>query len=407
MRYFLAPLLGLALLTGCASTTTQENVADFQFSKEATVKIKWRTQLGDGPNNNYARLEPAVDDDIVYAADANGTVSALALKNARQQWSVKLDQPIKSGLVLTDKQLLVTTHNGFLVSLNRQDGAEQWRVLMPSESVSAPSVGDDGHAYVHTVDGHITAFSLANGQQKWSYESAMPVLTVRGTSSPLVLDQIIVVGLASGKVIALDKQLGVPRWEVRLASPDGRSELERLVDIDGRPVWSNGLVYAASYHGKLAAMTMQGDVIWEETGSSYTHPELSLGNLYLVLDDDNIQAYDQENGAKVWQQNALVGQKLGQITTYRNWLVVADNNGNLYVLSQFNGELVNYRLLRPKPLHTNTPNQSAAAQWRWMRGKHMGIRASLIQTEQGLLVYSNSGELMLVDILPRRWFEIF
>lgn len=408
MRYFLAPLLGLALLAGCASTTTQENAADLHYSKAAKVTIKWRLSLGEGPNNSYARLEPAVDDGIIYAADIDGSVRALALKNAKQQWRVQLDQPISAAVALAPKQLLVVTRNGFLVSLDRNNGQEQWRVLLPSEAVSTPTIGDDDRVYVHTVDGHITAFTLNNGQQLWSYESAMPVLTVRGTSSPLVLDQLVVVGLASGKVIALDKFLGIPRWEVRLASPDGRSELERLVDIDGQPIWNNGLIYAASYHGNVAAMTQQGEVVWEEEGSSYTHPELALGNLYLTLDDDSIQAYDLENGAKVWQQPALKGQKLGQVSSYKNWLTVADNNGNLYVLSQINGELVNYRLLRPKPLHINAPNQSAATQWRSLRGKHMGIRANLINTEQGLLVYSNSGELILIDIQPKKgWFGIF
>lgn len=402
MRKFLAPLLGLALIAGCASTTTQETAADYQYSKTAKVNIKWRISLGEGPVNIYARLEPAVDGQHIYAADIDGSVRALALKNAKQYWRVQLDQKITSGVALAAKQLLVTTQNGYLVSLERENGQEQWRVLMPSEAISTPTVGDDGRVYVHTVDGHVTAFNLTNGQQIWSYESALPVLTVRGTSSPLVLEQLVIVGLASGKLIALDKQLGVPRWEVRLASPDGRSELERLVDIDGRPIWRNGLIYAASYHGKVAAVTMQGDVHWEEQGSSYTHPELALGNLYLVLDDDTLQAFDIENGAKIWQQPALTGTKLGQVTAYKNWLTVADNNGNLYILSQVTGELINYRLLRPKPLHMNTPNQTAATQWRPVRGKHMGIRANLIPTEEGILVYSNSGELLLIDIKPRR-----
>lgn len=402
MRKLLAPLLGLALIAGCASTTTQETAADYHYSKTAKVSIKWRQKLGDGPANIYARLDPVVEDGRIYAADLSGSVRVLALKNAKQFWRVQLDQPITSGVALAKQQLLVTTKNGYLVSLDKDNGSEQWRTLMPSEAVSAPTIGDDNRAYVHTVDGHITAFELTNGQQIWSYESALPVLTVRGTSSPLVLEQLVVVGLASGKVVGLDKQLGVPRWEVRLASPDGRSELERLVDIDGRPIWSNGLIFAASYHGKVAAMTMQGEVHWEEEGSSYTHPELAMGNLYLTLDDDTIQAFDVENGAQVWKQPALEGNKLGQITAYKNWLAVADNNGNLYVLSQVTGELINYRLLRPKPLHTNTPNQTAATQWRPLRGKHMGIRASLIRTEQGLLVYSNSGELLLIDIKPKK-----
>src|SRR5690554_8028164 len=103
----------------------------------------------------------------------------------------------------------------------------------------------------------------------------MPVLTERGTGAPLVLDQLVIIGFATGKVVALDKPLGIPRWEVRLASPDGRSELERLVDIDGQPVFEGGLIYAASYHGNVAAMSMRGETVWEEEGSSYTSPERS------------------------------------------------------------------------------------------------------------------------------------
>ena len=404
MRFILAPLLGLALLSGCASTATQEQ-AELSYSKTANIQIKWRLALGSGAGNQYLRLEPAVADGTVYAADALGTVQALSLEKGKEQWQIKLADPINAGVTVAGEQLLVATRNGFLVSLNRADGSEQWRVLLPSEAVSAPSV-DYNRAYVHTVDGHITALNLADGSQVWSYESALPVLTVRGTSSPLVLEPLVVVGLASGKVIALDKQLGIPRWEVRLASPDGRSELERLVDIDGEPAWLNGRIYAASYHGKVASISLQGEVQWEEEGSSYTHPELALGNLYLSLDNDYIQAYDQENGAKVWQQVALEGLKIGQVSAYKNWLAVADNDGNLYVLNQINGELVNHRLVRFKPLHVTAPNQTAATQWRTLRGKHMGIRSKLVSTDAGLLVYTNAGELLLVDIQPKkRFFE--
>lgn len=145
-------------------------------------------------------------------------------------------------------------------------------------------------------------------------------------------------------------------------------------------------------------MSMRGETVWEEEGSSYTSPELSFGSLYLTLDNDHIQAYDAENGAKIWQQTSLEGRKLGQVTAYKSYLAVADNEGNLYLISQINGELVTYRLLRPKPLHIDYPNQSTATRWRNMRGKHMGIRSEIISTSQGMLVYTNSGELMLVDV---------
>ncbi len=391
-----APILVLAVLAGCASTPSDSSVS-LSYSHKAKLEVKWRERIGEGSGNAYLRLAPAVQEDTLYAADIDGTVRALSLDSGSSLWSVTLEKPISAGVTLAGEALLVVTRDGKLRSLKRSDGSENWQAQLSSEAVS-PVAADSERAFVHSVDGRVTAIELADGKQAWSYESAMPVLTVRGTSTPLVLEQLVVVGFASGKVVALDKILGIPRWDVRLASPDGRSELERLVDIDGHPVLENGLIYAASYHGKVAALRQTGEPLWQEDGSSYTSPELALGNLYLTLEDDTIQAFDANTGAKVWQQPALKGRKLGQPTALGSYLLVADNQGYLYVLSQMTGELVNNRLLRPKPLHVNYPNQSDATQWREMRNKHMGIRSALLKTEQGVLVYTNAGDLLLIDV---------
>ena len=72
---------------------------------------------------------------------------------------------------------------------------------------------------------------------------------MRGTGAPLVTNHLAVAGLSTGKVVALDTQTGVPVWEQRVAVPQGRSELERIVDIDGGLLLSGGTLYVASYQG--------------------------------------------------------------------------------------------------------------------------------------------------------------
>ena len=303
MLRILAPVLLLSLLAGCSSTAERDVAAGksglFGLFADTSIAVEWRTRLGDGPGNGYVRLETAVSDDLVYAADVNGVVRALELENGSTEWSTDLDQPIMAGVTLASGRVLVGTRDGSLHSLDAASGEVQWSTRLTSEMVS-PASADGRRVFVHTVDGRVTALEIESGQQAWSYESAMPVLTVRGTSTPLVLDALVVVGFASGKLVALDKTLGIPRWEVRLATPDGRSELERLVDIDGSAVLDGNLLCAASYHGKIVAVSPNGETRWEEDGSSYTSPSLALGNIYLTLDDDTIQAYDQNNGARVW-----------------------------------------------------------------------------------------------------------
>ena len=213
-----------------------------------------------------------------------------------------------------------------------------------------------------------------------------------------MLEQLVVTGFATGKVVALDKALGIPRWNVRLASPDGRSELERLVDVDGAPIWDNGILYAAAYHGKIAAISQMGETIWEEDGSSYTSPELALGSLYLTLEDDSIQSYDMVNGAKAWKQTALTGREVGQVTAIGTQLAVADGEGYVHTMSQVDGHITGRILLRPRPIHMSFPNQGEATNWRALRGKDFGIRSTLVATDAGLLVYTNTGELLLLNV---------
>ena len=382
------------LMSACASQPEKVVPAN---TGETKASVEWRARLGDGPGSLHARMTVAVADDTVYAADTTGRLSSLTLEDGKRLWETDFEQPILGGVGLDDDQLYVSLQEGSLVALAADSGEELWRAMLPSESVS-PAAADDRRVYVQTVDGRVTALNRNDGSQLWTYEAGLPVLSVRGTGAPTVLDQMVVVGFATGKVVALDANLGVPRWDVRLGVPDGRSELERLVDVDGTPAYQGQLIYAAAYHGKLAALTPAGETVWEEDGSSYTSPELALGSVYLALDSDEIQAYDMLNGAEAWRQSELKGRVLGQVTAIGSSLAVADADGYVHFLSQLDGRLTGRIMLRPRPLHINYPHQTEATNGRLGRGRDFGIRSTLIDTDAGLLVYTNFGELLLLTV---------
>ena len=395
MRLLLVLMMS-ALVGACSSQSVKSpTLPDTDGSVD--LSVSWRATLGNGPGSSYTRLKAVVRDDTVYAADTSGIVSALNLENGRERWSTQLDFAILGGVSVAGEQLFVSTNDGSLVCLDTATGDVVWITQLSSEAVS-PASTDDARVFVQTVDGRTSAFERADGKQAWSYQTAAPVLTVRGTGAPVVLEQLVVTGFATGKVVALDKALGIPRWNVRLASPDGRSELERLVDVDGAPIWDNGILYAAAYHGKIAAISQMGETIWEEDGSSYTSPELALGSLYLTLEDDSIQSYDMVNGAKAWKQTALTGREVGQVTAIGTQLAVADGEGYVHTMSQVDGHITGRILLRPRPIHMSFPNQGEATNWRALRGKDFGIRSTLVATDAGLLVYTNTGELLLLNV---------
>ena len=164
------------------------------------------------------------------------------------------------------------------------------------------------------------------------------------------------------------------------------------------PLFLTGtVVFASSYHGKAAAVSAEGQTAWETDASTYYGPALGLGNVYLVSDDDRVLAYDQYTGTSVWAQGGLEGRYLNHPVSHSGYIVVADAEGYLHALSQVDGVFSGRIALRPKPLHITQPNQSQLSDWRLIRGRDFGIRSRMQSTGEGLLVYTNAGELMLLQ----------
>ena len=399
-------LLASLVMLACSSQEVKEDGIEQEqdgpaalegFDEKVELDVIWRKTLGLGVGERNIRLKPAVSGDVVYMADYNGTLQALELSSGDNIWSLSFDYNISGGVIVAAGDVYIVTLDGLLHSINKENGETHWTKQLSSESI-APVVVDNSQVYVRTIDGHLTALDRATGKQNWTYEAALPVLTVHGTSAPVLMHNLVISGFANGKLIALDRELGIPRWSKRLAIPEGRSELERLVDLDGTPVVEDGIVYATAYHGKLAAVGFDGKTRWETELSSYFGPAIGLGNLYITRDDDHVQAYDQINGASVWSQNLLQGRFLTQPVKHERYIIVADFEGYVHVLSQVDGEIIGRLSVRPKPLHMTFPNQPEMHNWRPLRGKDFGIRSVMQSTPKGLLAYTNAGELLLLQL---------
>lgn len=406
MLKVIAVMLASTLMLACSSQDTKtEEISDqpigpaelIGFDETVDIDVAWRRSLGKGSGTKNIRLRPAVNGKNVYMADYNGQLWALELASGDKIWSESFDYPITSGVVVAENSLYIATQDGVLHSINKANGEIEWSQPLSSESI-APVVVDRTQVFIRTLDGRLTAFERSNGKQNWTYEAALPILTVHGTGSPVLLNNLVITGFANGKLVALDTELGIPRWNKRLAIPQGRSELERLVDLDGTPLLDNGIIYATAYHGKLAAIAYDGKTQWETELSSYFGPALGLGNLYITRDDDHVQAYDQLNGASVWSQPALQGRFLNQPVKHDNYVVVADFEGYVHVLAQVDGEILGRLSVRPRPLHMTLPNQPEMTNWRPLRGKDFGIRSVMQSTSEGLLAYTNAGELLLLQL---------
>jgi outer membrane protein assembly factor BamB len=151
----------------------------------------------------------------------------------------------------------------------------------------------------------------------------------------------VIAGFASGKLAMLDLTRGELLWEVSVTAPSGRSELERMVDIDGDPLVRDGVIYVATYQGEVAAVSEDtGVVLWRRKLSSYAGMGADYSQLYVADAEDFVWAVDPGNGSALWKNKKMRYRKLSAPAVLGRYILVGDFEGYLHWLGQEDGRLL-------------------------------------------------------------------
>lgn len=365
----LASLL-VALLSACASVDEDEAPAELtEFTAERAVSKLWSTSVGNGQGQAWNRLQPVFDNNLVLAAANDGTVVALNATNGKRVWRKELDEEIIGGVGAGEGLALVGLADGSVLALDRNNGSEVWRHSVAGEVLAPPAV-DGSTVIVQTYNGRVIALDAKTGEEQWHYQALLPRLTLRGTGTPLLAGPYVYVGFANGRVMALAVDDGTPMWEVRVSIPKGSTEIERLVDVDGRFILEGNVLYAVGYQGRLVAIdTATGQRFWDRDASSHVGLAIGYNNVYVVGADGEITAHKHNGQGVTWTQTVLERRQLADPVTVAGMLAVADFEGYIHFLSQVDGRLV---------ARAKTGD---------------GVRAPLVRQQDVVFSYSNNGDL--------------
>ena len=336
-------LVCLASLAVGACSSSGSNLPDptslSEFQPQRQLVQYWSMLLGDGDNNGASVIQPALSKGAIFAASGQ-QVGSFDLDTGDLNWRIELAEPVSAGVGQINQQLFLATENGKLIAVNGLDGSILWQVNTSSEALAAPQANSK-IVVVQTVDGKISAYAIEDGTFQWSYTANLPSLTLRGTSTPLINESYTYAGFANGKLVALDNQLGRVVWQKSIGAAQGRSEIERLVDVDGALTLVDGLLYVSSYEGNVAAIdALTGAVIWQQPVSSLSGTAL-VGDAILVVDaQDTVMAYDRLLGHVLWQNAALKYRGLSAPMALAAQTLVVDMEGYAHVLQLSNGEFL-------------------------------------------------------------------
>ena len=344
MRLLLPLSLGALLIAaGCSKDKDVEPPAKLvDFPQTLPVKKIWSAGLGGGKKQIVLRLGlgPALDNGLVFAANHQGELLAVALETGKRAWVKKLKLPLSAGPAARFGMVVVGSSKGAIIALDAATGRELWRAKVNSELLSAPAIGEKV-VVLRSVDGRLRGFDAHNGPELWSVEQQVPRLSLRGTAIPTIAKDVAISGFDNGKVMAVSLNTGDTLWDTTLAAPHGRTELDRLDDIDSA-VWVVGdNVFAAGFQGRTAMLALDsGQLWWSHDMSSYRGLAVDDENLYVTQSDGTVVAMRQRDGAEVWRNVKIRRRGLSTPVVLGGAIAVADYQGYVHWLDKNSGVFV-------------------------------------------------------------------
>jgi len=325
------------------------------FTPSASVAKLWSANIGKGEKRLGLQQAPVVEDGRVYAAAVEGGVRAFDLQTGKQAWQYKSDLRLSGGPGAGQGLVVVGTLDGQVIALDAATGTEKWQAKVPNEVIAAPAVGQ-GLVYVRTNDGRVTALSSENGERRWFWNNELPSLTVRGNAPVVIGPGVVFAASDDGTVTALGANDGRPMWTQAVGIPEGRSELERMADVDGAPVLEGTTLYVTSFKKETVALEgPSGRPLW--TRDNGGAGGLGVTSSVVVVSDPagTVWGLDKYSGSAQWSNTTLARRSLTAPTIHGDYAVVGDFDGYLHWLKTDNGDVaararVGGKAIRGKPV---------------------------------------------------------
>jgi outer membrane protein assembly factor BamB len=330
------PNAGCSVFSGDEEANPPAPLVDFKPTLQ--VKRIWSAGLGSDSESLRLALQPASDGARIFAAAHDGSVSAFDAVKGKRLWRRDTELQLSGGPATDGEVVVVGSSDGDVVALNAADGQQRWRTTVSSEVLASPTIAS-GVTLVRTVDGKLAALDLINGRQLWFVQQAMPRLSVRGTGSAVVIQDLVICGFDNGKLASYSLLDGSPGWDILLNPPTGRNEVERLADINATVRTIGEDVYVVGYHGQLTAIAAEsGQTLWSQDIPSYDGLTVDLQNVYVSSDSSDLLAVSRQAGSQVWKNESLKNRDISGPTAYQNSVVVGDFEGYVHFFDTATGK---------------------------------------------------------------------
>ena len=299
--------------------------------------------------NLLGNFIPSFAGDSIYFADSSGNIKSINAISGSINWKKEVSL-LSAGISAGFGILIVADIDGNVIALDQNNGTELWTSNVKGE-VLAPAAVDAKFIIVKTGSGELIALNKDSGEIEWSYRSKLPALTIRGSSSPVIDNNMVYATFDNGRLGVFELESGYPVWDGAISYVSGSSELENLIDSDSSPVIEGGLVFTTSYQGNINIFDIaQKRSVWQSESSSFYSPLLLRGLIILVEANSNLKTFFSKNLEKSWSSNEYLNRSLSNPSSFNGFLLVGDFEGYIHIIDPLNGQTVARKKISRKPI---------------------------------------------------------
>lgn len=332
----------LTFLSGCSMFGGTKEVNPptklTPYSQKVQLNRIWKSSSGKIIKDNR-QIQPILVDTTLFTASSDGVITAFDAETGGKLWNRKLDLSLSAGVGYGDGLLLAGTEDGEVVALYASNGNPAW-IGAVNGGVSASPEGGMNVVVVPTSGNNLVGLSATDGSVIWTISESTPRLLLRGRGRPLVVSDVVLAGFDNGKMMLVRLENGQRLWEVRVGDAIGKTEIERLTDVDARPLIIGDTVYTAAYQTRVIAIDAPtARMVWENEISTNKDMDADEKHLYIVGEGDIIYAIDRQSGKTVWEQDKLAYRKLTPPAVIGGHVIVADSEGYVHVINSSTGDI--------------------------------------------------------------------
>ena len=334
----------------------------------------WKTGIGKGSNKKGRIVAtPVVANGVVYAMNAQNTVTAVDAASGGRIWShtikVELGKATRSratgfidrlsnprgffggnrsgvdreswggGVAYEGGRVYVASGYGVLTALDARTGAPIWDRKVETPLHSAPTVAD-GRVFAITDDNEIFAFNTDDGEVLWTYQGIIETARMLTSPSAAVVDDVVIAPFASGELVALRAQNGTVLWQDALSSAGKLTPLSSLNDISAGPAVADGYVVATAQSGAMSAFDLRtGQRVWNQPAGALGYPLMAGDFIYTVTTDAQMACLSRADGKVVWLTQLETYEKPKKKKGKISWVGPVFTGGRLFSASS-HGEAV-------------------------------------------------------------------